>query len=177
MSKSYPFCRRHTFHIEVHRLDDFQNLVSGDNLHISELLSIITALNHLPPVTENDRGKIDERYREKEIIKKRLLSLYLENTEIRTFLDENIHIFNGSKGDPKSFNLLDGLLAGQVWRLSYWRVAMDEINYRRFFDINNIAAIRIEDPVVFRETHKLILRLVEEKKVTGLRVDHPGRAL
>ncbi len=156
-----------------HRLDDFQNLVSGDNLHISELLSIITALNHLPPVTENDRGKIDERYREKEIIKKRLLSLYLENTEIRTFLDENIHIFNGSKGDPKSFNLLDGLLAGQVWRLSYWRVAMDEINYRRFFDINNIAAIRIEDPVVFRETHKLILRLVEEKKVTGLRVDHP----
>ena len=156
-----------------HRLEDLQNLLPEENRHITELLSIITALKHLPSVSENDGEKIDERYREKEIIKKRLLSLYLESMEIRTFLDENISIFNGSKGDAKSFNLLDGLLAEQVWRLSYWRVAVDEINYRRFFDINNIAAIRIEDPAVFRETHKLILRLVKERKVTGLRVDHP----
>ena len=92
---------------------------------------------------------------------------------MRKFIDDNVDIFNGKKGDPRSFNLLDGLLAEQVWRLSHWRVANEEINYRRFFDVNTLAAIRIEEPAVFRETHKLIFRLIEEKKVTGLRVDHP----
>ena len=78
-----------------------------------------------------------------------------------------------SRDEPASFDLLDGLLGRQVWRLSYWRVATEEINYRRFFDINGLAAIRMEDPVVFQEAHKLVFRLVREGKVTGLRVDHP----
>lgn len=171
--KKFPIVPETYIFILQHRLEDLQNLIPNDNHHLTELLSVITALKHLPPVTEKDGEKINERYREKEIIKKRLLALYLESAEIRTFLDENVALFNGNKGDPKSFNLLDGLLSEQVWRLSYWRVAMDEINYRRFFDINNIAAIRIEDPAVFRETHSLIFRLLEERKVTGLRVDHP----
>ncbi len=156
-----------------HRLEDLRNLLPDDNPHLTELLSIITALKHLPPATAKEGERISERYREKEIIKKRLFTLYLESAEMKDFLDENIAMFNGSRGDPKSFDLLDGLLAEQIWRLSHWRVAMEEINYRRFFDINNIAALRIEDPTVFRETHTLILRLLEEKKITGLRVDHP----
>ncbi|MGO9953289.1 MAG: malto-oligosyltrehalose synthase, partial [Dissulfurispiraceae bacterium] len=132
----------------------------------------ITAMKHLPPHTETDQEKIDERYREKEIVKKRLLTLCNESSEIRNFIDDNVRIFNGIKGDPKSFNMLDGLLNEQVWRLSHWRVAMEEINYRRFFDINNIAAIRMEDPDVFYQTHRLIFKLIRERKVTGLRVDH-----
>jgi (1->4)-alpha-D-glucan 1-alpha-D-glucosylmutase len=68
---------------------------------------------------------------------------------------------------------LDGLLSKQVWRLSYWRVATEEANYRRFFDINSLAAVRMEDPVVFQKEHELALRLVRESKVAGLRVDHP----
>ena len=156
-----------------HRLEDFQNLSTDANPHLTELLSIVTALKHLPTVAEQDAEKIGERYREKEIIKKRLLTLYLESSEVRKFIDDNVDIFNGKKGDPRSFNLLDGLLAQQVWRLSHWRVANEEINYRRFFDVNTLAAIRIEEPAVFRETHKLVFRLIEEKKVTGLRVDHP----
>lgn len=156
-----------------HGTEDLRNLVTNDNPHLTELLSIVTALKHLPPATEKDVETIGERYREKEIIKKRLLTLYVESSEIRKFIDNNVDIFNGKKGDPRSFNLLDGLLAEQVWRLSHWRVANEEINYRRFFDINTLAAIRIEDPAVFRETHKLIFRLIAEKKITGLRVDHP----
>ncbi|MFI5295906.1 MAG: malto-oligosyltrehalose synthase [Thermodesulfovibrionales bacterium] len=156
-----------------HHMEDLGNLVTNDNPHFTELLSIVTALKHLPPAAEKDEGKIGERYREKEIIKKRLLTLYLESSEIRKFIDDNVDICNGKKGDPRSFNLLDGLLAEQVWRLSHWRVANEEINYRRFFDVNTLAGIRIEEPAVFRETHKLIFRLIVEKKITGLRVDHP----
>jgi (1->4)-alpha-D-glucan 1-alpha-D-glucosylmutase len=149
-----------------HNTEDLRNLLTNDNPHLTELLSIVTALKHLPPAAEKDEEKIDERYREKEIIKKRLLTLYLESSEIRKFIDDNLDIFNGKKGDPRSFNLLDGLLAEQIWRLSHWRVANEEINYRRFFDINTLAAIRIEEPAVFRETHKLIFRLIAEKKIT-----------
>ena len=57
--------------------------------------------------------------------------------------------------------------------MAFWRVAGEEINYRRFFDINELAAVRMEDPRVFAETHRLVLRLVGEGAVTGIRVDHP----
>lgn len=153
-------------------IEEFRDVFPVDDPHVVELLSIITALKHLPPPTEKEDEKKGERHREKEIIKKRLLALYSESNEIRDFVDKNVGIFNGVKGDPKSFNLLDGLLAVQVWRLSYWRVAMEEINYRRFFDINNISAVHVEDPRVFDETHRLVFELVSEGKVTGLRVDH-----
>ena len=93
--------------------------------------------------------------------------------EIKDFVDDNVKIFNGVKGDPRSFDLLDKLLREQVYRLSHWRVAAEEINYRRFFDINELASIRMEDPSVFKATHELIFRLIKEGKVTGLRVDHP----
>jgi (1->4)-alpha-D-glucan 1-alpha-D-glucosylmutase len=80
--------------------------------------------------------------------------------------------FNGTKGDPRSFDLLDTLLREQVYRISHWRVATEEINYRRFFDINSLGAVRVEDPVVFEETHRLIFRLVETGAINGLRIDH-----
>ncbi|MEW6068667.1 MAG: malto-oligosyltrehalose synthase [Nitrospirota bacterium] len=155
------------------RIDELENLLSSDNPNYIELLSIITAIDHLPPYTETDSEKITERYREKEVIKKRLWNLYSESPEIKNFIDENVRIFNGVKGKPLSFDLLDKLLDIQAYRLSYWRVATEEINYKRFFDINSLAAIKIENPVVFEDVHKLIMKLIKEGKVTGLRVDHP----
>ena len=65
------------------------------------------------------------------------------------------------------------MIDAQAYRLAFWRVAGDEVNYRRFFDINELAAIRTETPEVFQATHQLIFRLVSEGKATGLRVDHP----
>jgi (1->4)-alpha-D-glucan 1-alpha-D-glucosylmutase len=140
---------------------------------VAELLSIITALDHLPPYTEKDPEKIKERYREKEIIKRRLWNLYNESREIQNFIDQNVATFNGVKGKPQSFDLLNRLLNEQIYRMCYWRVASEEINYRRFFDINDLAAIRIEVPAVFNATHRLTFKLIREGKVTGLRVDHP----
>lgn len=156
-----------------HRIDELESTLSPDDAYFKELLSILTALDHLPPYTETDPEKIAKRYREKEIIKKRLWTLYTESREIRMFIDDNVNIFNGRKGEPRSFDLLDELLNMQAYRLSYWRVATEEINYRRFFDINSLAAIRVENPFVFEDTHKFLFRLIREGKVTGLRVDHP----
>jgi (1->4)-alpha-D-glucan 1-alpha-D-glucosylmutase len=149
------------------------NTLPSDDPHLTELLSIITALKALPSYTEREETRIVERRREKEIIKGRLNELCNKSSTTRHIIDETIHLFNGTKGDPGSFNLLDKLLGRQAWRLSHWRVATDEINYRRFFDINGLAAVRIEDPMVFQKTHELVFRLIEEGKVTGLRVDHP----
>jgi (1->4)-alpha-D-glucan 1-alpha-D-glucosylmutase len=135
--------------------------------------SIITSAGKLPIFLETDPLLVEERYREKEIIKKRLNELYTNDAAIREFVDRNVDLFNGTQGEPKSFDLLDNLLSKQVYRLSYWQVATEEINYRRFFDINSLAAISVQKPEVFEATHKLIFDLIEQGKVTGLRVDHP----
>lgn len=68
---------------------------------------------------------------------------------------------------------LPELLDRQWYRLAWWRVADDELNYRRFFDIDTLAGLRVEDPEVFDATHRLLLGLVAQGSVTGLRIDHP----
>ena len=77
-----------------------------------------------------------------------------------------------SQGEPRSFDLLDALLDEQSYRLAHWRVASEEINYRRFFDVNELAALRMEDPSVFDEVHRFAFELVDATAATGLRVDH-----
>ncbi len=156
-----------------HRLEELKQVLSPDAPFLLEFVSIITALEHLPPATEQDPDKRQERYREKEIVKRRLRQLCGDSPGICRFIGENVRVFNGVPGEPRSFDLLDGLLGEQVYRLSFWRVATEEINYRRFFDINGLAAVRMEDTVVLRNTHTLLFRLIREGKVTGVRVDHP----
>ena len=156
-----------------HRLQELHAGLPEGHADLAELLSIITALKHLPSPAETDTAKVEERYREKEVIKRRLSTLFSGSPEVRAHLEENLRMFNGTKGDPKSFDLLDGLLNQQIYRLSHWRVATEEINYRRFFDINGLGAIRMEHHDVFQATHQLIFGLIRGKSVTGLRVDHP----
>ncbi|OPY71673.1 MAG: Maltooligosyl trehalose synthase [Syntrophorhabdus sp. PtaU1.Bin050] len=156
-----------------HRINELESSSPDGDPGFMELLSIITALKHLPSYTERQEERVAERIREREVIKRRLLTLYRENPRIQAFIDENVAFFNGTKGDPNSFDLLDSLLQQQAYRLSYWPVATEEINYRRFFDVNSLAAIRMENPRVFAETNRLLFRLIRDGKVTGLRIDHP----
>ena len=137
-----------------------------------EYQSILTALSHLPPHWETDRTLQLERNREKEVIKRRLAALCTAAPGVREHIARNVTTFNGQAGDPGSFDRLDALLEMQPYRLSFWRVATEEINYRRFFDVNELAAIRVELPAVFEETHRMILQLVREGKLHGLRIDH-----
>jgi (1->4)-alpha-D-glucan 1-alpha-D-glucosylmutase len=95
----------------------------------------------------------------------------------RMSLTASLDEMNGRKGEPRSFDALERLLADQAYRLSFWRVAADEINYRRFFDINELAAIRVEDPEVFATVHALVFDLVRKGYVSGMRIDHPDGLL
>ncbi|OGB96615.1 MAG: malto-oligosyltrehalose synthase, partial [candidate division NC10 bacterium RBG_16_65_8] len=168
-----PVDPRSTTPVLSHRLEALAAELGETDLPLQEYQSIITALVNLPARTERAPERIRERLREKAVVRRRLGRLTEECEAIRTSIEETIRIFNGKREDPRSFDLLDRLLDDQAYRLAYWRVAAEEINYRRFFDINDLAAIRMEDPAVFRETHRSILRLVAEGKATGIRLDHP----
>ena len=139
----------------------------------AELQSIVTALEYLPRHTETDPRRIAERVREKEIVKRRLERRCAEAPEVQQAIENALRQINGEPGDARSFDALDELLNAQSYRLAFWRVAAEEINYRRFFDVNDLAAIRMELPEVFDEAHKLLLDLVRAGAVTGLRIDHP----
>ena len=147
--------------------------LGGEDLAVQELQSILTALSYLPPRTETDRQRLAERAREKEVVKRRLSALYTGHDAARAAIDEAIQTFNGQVGDPSSFDRLDALIEAQAVRPTFWRVAAEEINYRRFFDVNDLAAIRVELPQVFDATHALVMRWLADGQVTGLRIDHP----
>ena len=167
-----PIASRTSIPILNAALDDLKTRLDEDNPHRLELESIITALSYLPPRTETDPEKVRERLREKEIAKRRLSELVAESREVSVALKKIVKEFNGVRGDARSFDRLEELLAEQAYLLCFWRVAADEINYRRFFDINELAAIRVEEPEVFSSVHELVFRLVKEGHVTGLRIDH-----
>jgi (1->4)-alpha-D-glucan 1-alpha-D-glucosylmutase len=163
-----------------HRLDDLlrkeeRPKEGSDSIPPSEIeyQSILTAIAHLPPRSATDPVRSAERQREKEVIKRRLAALLDADPAVRAHVERNVGEFNGRPGEPHSFDLLDGLLDAQAYRLSYWRVAADEINYRRFFDVNELAALGMDKREVFDATHALVMRLVCEGKVNGLRIDHP----
>ena len=91
---------------------------------------------------------------------------------VAEFICRNVQELNGTPEDPHSYDRLDKLLDAQVYRLSHWKAAADEINYRRFFDINELAAVCMEAPEVFAESHRLVFELLVRGDVNGLRVDH-----
>ncbi len=155
--------------LNLERLDE---RLGAEHPDVMELRSVLSALRNLPAQRDTDLENYQERRRETEVVRRRLEQLCAASSVVREFVEENVRQFNGQKGDPASFDRLDRLLGAQAYRLAFWRVAAEEINYRRFFDQNQLAAIRVEDPVVFEETHRLIGRLLAEGKVTGLRVDH-----
>ncbi len=133
---------------------------------IQELESIVAALRHLPPSSSGTTRRRAERDREKEVVKRRLQSLCEATPAVSKAIDDALAAISASS------DLLEAFLGLQNYRLCYWRVATEEINYRRFFDINGLAAIRMEDPAVFEAAHALLLDLIEERRITGLRLDH-----
>lgn len=156
-----------------YRINLLASRLGSTNEDYFEYQSIITEFKNLPKHTEKDPVKINERIREKDIASKRLSNLCNKNNLITDFVFENLHDFKVKPGDPLAQRKMHNILEEQAYRLAYWRVSSDEINYRRFFDINDLASICVNDPVVFTNTHNFILDLIEEGKISGLRIDHP----
>jgi (1->4)-alpha-D-glucan 1-alpha-D-glucosylmutase len=167
-----PVAPRSYVRILRHRVDMLTRDLGDEHPDLIELLSIITSLERLPPREEQDPERLAERQREKEVAKRRLGELVRRSEAVEAFIAENVRQFNGEPGVPSSVDLLDALLGDQAYRLAHWRVASEEINYRRFFDINELAAVRMEDPEVFEGAHALVFRLLHERAITGLRIDH-----
>ena len=157
--------------------DRLAHVRPADDENLVELQSILTAISHLPTHDEPSPEGIAEHNREKEVVKRRLNALVLADREVLDEVEYEIGRLNGRVGDSRSFDALDALLNLQAYRLAYWRVASEEINYRRFFDVNTLAALRIENPAVFDATHRLIFNFLREEQAHGLRVDHPDGLL
>ena len=148
-------------------------ILGADHQQLHEFLSIIASLENLPLYTESDPERMAIRQREKEVARGRLSRLAADSADVRQAIEAAVVHFNGEPGRPESFDPLHELLESQPYRLAYWRTASHEINYRRFFDINTLAGLRVEDPPVFEETHRLLGTLLASHKVQAVRVDHP----
>lgn len=105
-------------------------------------------------------------------LKQQLAELVAQNEPLRRRLEAALTELNGVPGQPASFDALDQLLALQSYRLARWKTGIYAINYRRFFAIDTLIGLRMENPEVFAESHALVAMLIKEGKITGLRIDH-----
>jgi (1->4)-alpha-D-glucan 1-alpha-D-glucosylmutase len=156
----------HTLPVAPRSLDDILHNVAA-RAESDELAFIADCYRRLPYSWETDRAKLHMRHRDKVVLQARLERLCAEEPEIAETIDEVILEFNDSADE------LDVLLERQNYRLAFWRTARDELDYRRFFDVNFLMGLRTEDERVFYDTHLRVLEWVSEGRVTGLRIDHP----
>ena len=169
----FPINPREYPRILSRHLDRLGERLGAQDQSFLELQSLIAGFNHLPGREETDAEKKEERLRDKEIHKRRLAELCARSAEIREYIEQNTREISGRPGAPSSFDDLHELIKAQAYRLAYWRVAADDVNYRRFFDINELAGLRMENPAVFEATHRFVLDLLRQGKINGLRIDHP----
>ncbi|MBW3630511.1 MAG: malto-oligosyltrehalose synthase, partial [Gemmatimonadetes bacterium] len=154
-------------------LERVKGRLEDDDADRVELESIVTALEHLPSRDRTDPQSVAERKRENVVTRRRVAALFEGAPLVREAIDESLREFNGQQGNAHSYDRLERVLSDQAYRLAHWRVAGEEINYRRFFDINDLAALRMENPVVFEATQAFALDLAAAGVVDGLRIDHP----
>jgi (1->4)-alpha-D-glucan 1-alpha-D-glucosylmutase len=150
-----------------HNLEELSQKLGKRNPDVIKLLGVLYIIKSIPTETSSQQRKDQALF-----VKSLLWELYRDNPEINKFIDKNIDYFNGKPGKPESFNPLDHLLQNQNFRLSFWKVGAEELNYRRFFTVNELICVRVEDHKVFEKTHNLISQLVKSGQFTGLRIDH-----
>ncbi len=152
----------------VHLIFDQDDIAGPLPQSFRELLEQI---DHLPPHETSDDELRERRRVELAELLPRLRDA-LRSAEMQPPIQKALEAINGSEGDPHSFDRLHVLLDAQPYRLASWRTSAEEINYRRFFDVNDLVGLRMENPEVFAETHCLIRSLIAAHHVTGLRIDH-----
>ncbi len=132
----------------------------------AETAALREALARLPGRDETATERVMERRRQGPFFKELLWRAYQADPDMKAAVDEALLAIAQSADD------LDALLEQQAYRLAYWKIGYEEINYRRFFDINELVGLRIEEADVFENRYQQTLHLIRQGKITGLRVDH-----
>src|SRR5262249_47437832 len=122
---------------------------------------------NLPPANRTDYRSVSRRHRDKEIIRRTLEHELREQPDWAEAIDQVLATINASPDQ------LDALLERQNYRLAFWRSAKQDLDYRRFFDINTLVGLRMEEERVFSDTHALVLHWLRRGVIDGLRIDHP----
>jgi (1->4)-alpha-D-glucan 1-alpha-D-glucosylmutase len=130
-----------------------------------ELERLGDAFSGLP----NWRPRVHARARD---LQAELASLARERDDVRGAVQAAVARLNGQPGEPETWRALDALIRDQHWRAAHFRVAADDINYRRFFNINELAGLRMELPELFGHAHRLVFSLLADGTLDGLRIDH-----
>ena len=146
--------------------------VSREDASVIELESIVRALSQLPALRDAGDEGLVEYHHEKEAIRRRLATWFGASAPARNAIAEGLAVINGTPGVPTTFDRLERLMAEQFYRLANWRVAAHEINYRRFFDVNELAAVRVEQAQVFADVHALAFSMATHPAFRGFRIDH-----
>jgi (1->4)-alpha-D-glucan 1-alpha-D-glucosylmutase len=139
---------------------------AAERCHSDDLAFIADALDWMPLPTVTDRTSVDRRHRDKAVLGRQITRLISEDQAVADAIDASIEELNANP------DALHALLERQNYRLAFWRTAQRELGYRRFFDINSLAGLRMEDELVFRDTHKLIFGWLRDGTLDGVRVDH-----
>jgi (1->4)-alpha-D-glucan 1-alpha-D-glucosylmutase len=168
----FPIAPRSYRRILKHRIDQLKALLGEDSPVYQEYSGVVAAFS---TIAEHEKDKLEtavNRRQQFEAARDRLRQLIAGSAYVDTFLHQNLNEFNGEVGNSASFAALERLLDEQFYVLAYWQNENVEINYRRFFTINDLVGIRIQDSLVFDATHNLVARLVEQGSVNALRIDH-----
>ena len=134
---------------------------------------LLALLRRLPTRDAPARASMTARRAAAALLKRQLAALAARHPPLAAAIASAVQRINGIPGDESSLDALHALLEAQAYRLAHWRVASDEINYRRFFDVNDLAALRMENAPVFEATHAYVLGLAARGAIGGLRIDHP----
>lgn len=148
---------------------DLRERLAGDRTLLGELIAILKPLRRLPKIAVRQRRRVTIDREETERQLALFAQLVVQSPRLEQWIKDIAAAFGSGESGP---DRLEKLLDAQPYRLAHWRDAARAINYRRFFDINELVAVRQEVPQVFEETHAAILRWVESGVVDGLRIDH-----
>ncbi|WP_181707174.1 malto-oligosyltrehalose synthase [Chthonobacter rhizosphaerae] len=122
------------------------------------------AFSHLEAYRPHERRRVAELKAE--------LADRARDPALRSAIDKALARYRGTAGDLESWSRLDRLIQDQSWRVAFFRVAADDINYRRFFNVNELAGVRIEHQELFEHAHRLVFDLIDRGILDGLRIDH-----
>lgn len=150
-------------------LSAFRDQLGGDRALVDPLMTILKHLRTLPKIAVRQRRRVSIDRDETEEWLGRFAQLALQSPRFEHWVEATAAAFGRDSGGRRR---LENLLDAQPYRLVHWRDAARAINYRRFFDINELISLRQEDPQVFEETHAAVLRWIADGTIDALRIDH-----